>query len=127
VAVDGFCGIVVAANIGAGQRESGKGALGARVGEDLGIQLPVGIGGSMAPNRSGCRGGVPPSSKLLLIKCCIPSVALDDHDQIDAFDADLQSPASAGDGKERRSAPSVCGAAGGNAACHSPRQRQSRP
>jgi hypothetical protein len=42
-------------------------------------------------------------------------LVLDDHDQINAFDADLQSPAAAGDGKERRRAPAVCGPAGGNA------------
>jgi len=46
-------GAIVAANIGAGEGESGKQAFGARVGEDLGIQFPVGAGCGMATNRSG--------------------------------------------------------------------------
>ena len=62
--VESIHGIVVAANIGAGQSQSGKCAFGARVGQDFGIQLPVGIGSGMASYRSGCRGGV--SSKLEL-------------------------------------------------------------
>jgi hypothetical protein len=36
-----------------------------------------------------------------------PFVALENHDQIHAFDADLQSPVAASDGKERRRTPSV--------------------
>ena len=64
VAVDGFRGILIAANIGAGQSKSGKGALGPLVSENLGIELPVGIGGGMASHRSGCRRGVPAKLKL---------------------------------------------------------------
>ena len=41
---------------------------------------------------------------------------LDDHHQIDALDADLQAPASAGDREERRGTPATAGAAGRNAA-----------
>jgi len=39
----------------------------------------------------------------------------DQHDEVDAFDADLQSPASAADGDERGRAPAIRGAAGGYA------------
>src|ERR1035437_2161031 len=51
--VEGIHGIVVPAKISPGQSESSKGAFGSRVGKDFGIQLPVGICGSMASNRSG--------------------------------------------------------------------------
>ena len=46
-------GAFVAANIGAGECKSGKKAFGAGVGEDFGIQFPVGVGCGMATNRSG--------------------------------------------------------------------------
>ena len=46
-------GAFVAANIGAGEGKSGKQAFGAQVGEDLGIQFPVGVGSGMTTNRSG--------------------------------------------------------------------------
>src|ERR1039458_2579130 len=105
--VEGIRGIVVPANIGPGQSESGKGAFGSRVGKDLGIQLPVGIGSGMASYRSGCRGGVRSQLKLGVFQALHSSVALEDHDQIHAFDADLQSPTATRNGKERRDGPSV--------------------
>src|SRR5581483_6565081 len=45
-----------------------------------------------------------------------PSVIHNHHHQVDAFDANLQSPASATDGYKRWSAPAVCCTAGSNSA-----------
>src|SRR5438477_3405504 len=42
-------------------------------------------------------------------------VVHDQHDEVDTFDADLQSPASSANGDERRCAPAAGGAAGGDA------------
>ena len=92
MSVESIHGTVVPANIGPGQRESGKGAFGSRVGKDLGIELPVGIGSGVASNWSGCGGGVRSKLKLGVFQALHSSVALEDHDQINAFDADLQSP-----------------------------------
>src|SRR5580658_7092866 len=70
----------------------------------------------MTPNRTGRGRSIPAQFKVAVDQMPHPVFVLDDHDQIDAFDADLQSPASAGNGKERRSAPTVLCAAGGDAA-----------
>jgi hypothetical protein len=69
----------------------------------------------MTSHRSGCRRGARTELELAANQPLHSEVILDDQDKIHAFDADLQAPASAGDGKERRGAPSVCGSAGGNA------------
>ena len=54
--VDSLCGVVIAANASTVQRDSGKQASGARVGKDLGLKLPVGVGGGMtAYGAGGCR------------------------------------------------------------------------
>ena len=113
--VESLHGIVVPAKIGPGQSEPGKQAFGARVGQDFGIQLPVGIGGSMATHRSGCRRSVRSKLEVAGDHPLHSFVALKNHNQIHAFDADLQSPVSASDRKERRRAPSVFGSAGGYA------------
>jgi hypothetical protein len=115
VAVDGFGGIVIAANCSAGQRESGKGASGTRVRQDLGFQLPIRVGRSIAPYRSSRRRGIRSVLELAGEQLQHSLVILNDHDQVHAFDADLQSPASASDSEECRRASSDGGSAGGNA------------
>jgi hypothetical protein len=42
-------------------------------------------------------------------------IVLNDHDEIDAFNTDLETPAATADGEERRSAPAISGTAGSNA------------
>ena len=93
-------------NGSAAQGESGKSALGARVGQNLGFQFPIGIGRSMASDRSCRRRCIRSELELARQQLLHALVILDNHDQIYAFDADLQSPAAAGDSKERWCAPS---------------------
>ena len=115
MAIHGFHRVVVTANIGAIQGKACKGALGARVRQDLGIQLPIRIGRSVAPNRTSrgrsistqfevarSRRCIPRSSWIIMTRS-IPSIPI------------CRSPASAGNRKERGRAPTVCRPAGGNA------------
>ena len=52
LAVDGDGGIVILLHDGALERGAGEGTLGARVGEDLGVSLPVGAGRGVATHRT---------------------------------------------------------------------------
>jgi hypothetical protein len=65
----------------------------------------------MTAHGTGSRGGISANLELAREQVLHAFVALDDHDQVNAFNTDLQAPASACDGEERWSAPSVCGAA----------------
>src|SRR5580698_1120450 len=70
----------------------------------------------MTANRACCRRSVAAQLKVAVDEVLHAVFVLDDHDQVNAFDADLQSPASAGDGKECWRAPAVFSAAGCDAA-----------
>src|SRR5580658_8657431 len=65
----------------------------------------------MPAYRPGCSRRVSANLELARKQMLHSAVALDDHYEIDAFHADLKSPAASGNRKERRSAPSVRGAA----------------
>ncbi len=108
-------GIFVAPNGSAVQSKSGKGAPGARVSENLRIQFPIGICRSMAAHGTGCGRCVPAKLELAGKQLLHAAFILDDHDEVNAFNADLQSPASAGDGEEHWRAPAICCPAGGHA------------
>lgn len=111
-AVEGAHGVVVAANVGAGDGKAGKDAFGARVCEDFGIELPISIGRGVAAYGTGSGGGVGANLELAGEHVLHAAIALDDHDKIDAFNAYLKSPIHAGDGEECRGAPTLTGAAG---------------
>src|SRR5581483_3177294 len=114
--IDGFHGVVIAVNGCAVQRESGKYALGPRVGQDLGVHLPVSIRGSVTSHRSGCSRGITAHLELAREQVLHALVVLEDHHQVNAFHADLQTPASTFYIKEGWSAPPMLGAASGDTA-----------
>src|SRR6516225_357816 len=98
------------------QRQACESALRARICEDLSVHLPVGVGRSMTAYRPGSRGSVAADLELTAEQVLHALVVLEDHDQVNAFHADLKAPASAFDREERRRAPAACGAAGRHAA-----------
>src|ERR1700678_725918 len=69
----------------------------------------------MTADRTSRRGGIAPNFELAVYQVIHSLVALNHHHQIDAFDTDLQSPTAAGDGEERRCAPTARCAARRNA------------
>src|SRR6185437_300187 len=70
----------------------------------------------MAADWPGCRRGISTELEMTRQQLLHAALVLDDHDQVDAFDADLQAPTSTCDRKECRRAPSARGAAGSYAA-----------
>src|ERR1041385_4357812 len=61
----------------------------------------------MAPDRSSGRRGIGPKLESAPDQPLHSLFILDNHDQINAFHADLQAPATTCNGKERRRAPSL--------------------
>src|SRR3954453_19624819 len=69
----------------------------------------------MTAHGARCRRGVCANFEMAVDQIIHSLFVLEDHDQVNALDADLQAPASAGDGEEPRSAPSAGVAACGHA------------
>src|ERR1041385_1938317 len=66
----------------------------------------------MASNRAGCGRSFTAYLELAGKELLHAFVIHDQHDEVDAFNADLQSPASAAHGHKCRCAPAICCAAG---------------
>jgi hypothetical protein len=115
-AVKGSHGVVVAADICAGNGEPGEDALGARVSEYLGVELPIGVSRGVAAYRAGSGGGIGADLEFAGEQVLHAAIALNDHDQINAFNANLKSPVDAGDAEECWSAPTIRSAASRHAA-----------
>jgi hypothetical protein len=113
--VHGLHGIVIPLDYLAIQRKASEDALCARVGENLGVQFPIRVSGSMTAYRAGGRRCIGANLKFTRKQMLHAPVSLENHDEIDAFHADLESPASTADGEESRRAPSRRSAASGNA------------
>src|ERR1700689_2183602 len=113
--VNGIPRIIVLPERSAGQRKPGEQALGSRVGQDLGFQLPIGASFCMPSNRTGRRGSISANLKITIEQFLHGLVILKNHDNIDSFHADLQSPASTRNRDERRCTPAIRRAASGYA------------
>src|SRR5579884_3389176 len=94
------------------EADSRKRSLGARIGQDLDIELPVGAGLRVPAYWTGRRRGICANLEFAAQQVFHAFLIHDDHDQVDAFTADLQSEAAAADAKKCRRAPSLAGAAG---------------
>ncbi len=106
VPVNGLHGIIVPSNRSAIQRQTCKGTLGARVSQNFCFEFPIRFGRSMSSDWSCRRRGIRSELELACQQLLHAFVILDNHDQVHALDANLQSPAAASDGKERWCAPS---------------------
>ena len=103
--------VFVLTNHGAIQLQPGKNAPGARVAEDLGTHLPIGIGRSMASYRAGGNAGISSELELAGEKLLHSPVIHNQHDQIDRLATDLQPKTSAFHAEKRRRTPALweCG------------------
>src|SRR5437868_6948046 len=117
LSVDGLVGVIIGFDNRALESQSGKGALGTRVSEDLSVKLPIGTGRGVPANwASGC-GGFATDLEFIREQMFHALLIHHDHDEVDSFGADLQPPASAADGDESRSGPTGLSVmAGGHAA-----------
>src|SRR5216684_3446094 len=115
-AVNGGGGIGVLLDDRAFQCQAGKSSFGTRIGEHLGIKFPVRPSGRVSSHRSG--GGRSFSAHLELAgKELLHSLVIhDQHDQVNAFNADLKSPATATHGNKCGGAPAIRRATGGYSA-----------
>src|ERR1700690_1273667 len=113
--VYGIPRIIVLPERSTSQREPGEQALGTRIGQDLCLQLPIGAGLGMPSNWTRGRGSIPFNLKIAIEQPLHGFVILKDHDNIDSFHADLQSPASTRNRDERRCTPAIRRAASGYA------------
>src|ERR1700722_1831582 len=88
-------GVVVGAQSGTGQRDSGKETACARVGQDLGPQSYIRLRGGIAANRAGCRRGVSTDLNFALKYVCGRSRAHEQEDEIGSLSTQLKSEARA--------------------------------
>src|SRR5580658_2118853 len=99
----------------ASQFESGEEATGARVGQNLGPHLPIGIGGGVASDGTGGCAGISAEFELAGEQVIHAVLVHDQHDDVGRLAADLQAETTAADNEESRRAPAFWSAATGNA------------
>src|SRR5205823_10816024 len=115
-AVESIHGVSIARHPGATQADAGKQSLRPRISQHLGGSFPVSVGRSITSDRSSSRRSLATDLELIGHEMVHALFVHDQHHQVHAFHADLQAPASAGDGEECGRAPASSGAAGGHAA-----------
>jgi len=114
--VEGPDRLLVGADVGSVESGSDEDSLGAGVGEDAGVHLPVGVGAGVAADGSGGDSGVSADLPVGGQELFGALVVHEEHDEINALDSNLCSKAAAGDDEEGRRAPAlVRDAAGGDA------------
>ena len=114
-AVNGVSRVVILLDDCTLERQAGEYAFGPRISQDLGVQLPVGSRGRVTSNWAGCNRSFPREFELARKKMLQAAVVHDQHDQVNAFDTDLQTPTAATNRDKRGSTPPGWRAAGGDA------------